>query len=175
MSYPVPIRHWLLPARHCLPRPRVVSRCPTLILSPTLPIFCRLRDSTSPVGRSLLILPPWSLRSPRRSSVPGGRRPAGSPHGARRRQRRRKARGRAASAEHHSVRRPHDLMSSSHQAAPQQPAGGQVIFFSTPPKIFLVRSLLKFFLAPSLHGRPITREKKRTVPRWMLARGIWSR
>jgi hypothetical protein len=48
MSYPVPIRHWLLPARHCLPRPRVVSRCPTLILSPTLPIFCRLRDSNPP-------------------------------------------------------------------------------------------------------------------------------
>jgi hypothetical protein len=106
MSYPVPIRHWLLPARHCLPRPRVVSRCPTLILSPTLPIFCRLRDSTSPVGRSLLILPPWSLRSPRRSSVPGGRRPAGSPHGTRRKPRWHKARGRAASAEQHGVRRP---------------------------------------------------------------------
>jgi hypothetical protein len=58
MSYPVPIRYWLLHARHCLPRPRVVSHCPTLILSLTLPIFCRLRDSASPVARSLLILPP---------------------------------------------------------------------------------------------------------------------
>jgi hypothetical protein len=83
MSHPVPIRHWLLPARHCLPRPRVVSRCPILILSPTLPIFCRLRDSTSPVGRSILVLPPLVppvSQAQLRAQAGAGRREAHTAH-----------------------------------------------------------------------------------------------
>jgi hypothetical protein len=77
----------------------------------------------------MVILPPSCL--PSVALCPGGRQPAGSPHGACRRPRRCKARGRAASSKRHGVRRP---PTHEQQAALQQPAGQQVIFHP-PPKI----------------------------------------